>query len=189
MGANRKRFWMRAKRNKWRERKRVTLFAFAWTCTPFLLVKTPSVLAKSHQKKAQFCRFGKGKIQETKKLKSRGKVYKTFTRIICKCGHCFQTMATHVIYACKSLIKLAPARGMIANTRFTQDPCSNFPLGRGGGWGWYSWEFLVEVCRPVLQILTLFQTKKCHFSHLFSDLACKIHTRFRTWHLINYLDT
>ena len=133
MGANRKRFWMRAKRNKWRERKRVTLFAFAWTCTPFLLVKTPSVLAKSHQKKAQFCRFGKGKIQETKKLKSRGKVYKTFTRIICKCGHCFQTMATHVTYACKSLIKLAPARGMIANTRFTQDPCSNFPLGRGGG--------------------------------------------------------
>ena len=100
MGANRKRFWMRAKRNKWRERKRVTLFAFAWTCTPFLLVKTPSVLAKSHRKKAQFCRFGKGKIQETKKLKSRGKFYKTFTRIICKCGHCFQTMATHVIYTC-----------------------------------------------------------------------------------------
>ena len=28
-------------------------------------------------------------------------------------------------------------------------------------------------CRPVLQILTLFQTKKCHFSQLFSDLAYK----------------
>ena len=29
------------------------------------------------------------------------------------------------------------------------------------------------VCHPVLQILTLFQTKKCYFSHLFSDLAFK----------------
>ena len=28
--------------------------------------------------------------------------------------------------------------------------------------GRYSWEFLVGVCRPVLQILPLFQTKKCH---------------------------
>ena len=28
----------------------------------------------------------------------------------------------------------------------------------------YSWEFLVGVCRPVLQILTRFQTKKCFFS-------------------------
>ena len=34
----------------------------------------------------------------------------------------------------------------------------------------YSWEFLVRVCR--LQILTLFQTKKCNFPHPFSDLAC-----------------
>ena len=31
--------------------------------------------------------------------------------------------------------------------------------------GGYSWEFLVGVCCPVLQILTLFQTKKCHFPH------------------------
>ena len=37
--------------------------------------------------------------------------------------------------------------------------------GRGG----YSWEFLVGGCHPVLQILTIFQTKKCNFSHLFSD--------------------
>ena len=29
------------------------------------------------------------------------------------------------------------------------------------------------VCRPVLQILTLFQTNKCHFSNPFSDLASK----------------
>ena len=29
--------------------------------------------------------------------------------------------------------------------------------------GEYTWEFLVRVCRPVLQDLTQFQTKKCHF--------------------------
>ena len=34
----------------------------------------------------------------------------------------------------------------------------------------FSWEFLVGVSRPVLQILTLFQTKKYHFPHPFSDL-------------------
>ena len=28
-------------------------------------------------------------------------------------------------------------------------------------------------CRPVLRILTLFQTKKCHFSHPFSELVSK----------------
>ena len=44
------------------------------------------------------------------------------------------------------------------------------------GGGGYFWEFLVGVCRPVLQILTLFQTKKYHFPHPFSDLASKIHT-------------
>ena len=33
-------------------------------------------------------------------------------------------------------------------------------LTPGGG---YSWEFLVGVCRPVLRILTLFQTKKMSF--------------------------
>ena len=41
-------------------------------------------------------------------------------------------------------------------------------IRRGG----YSWKFLVGVCHPVLQILTLFQT---------SDLASKIHIRFQTW--------
>ena len=35
------------------------------------------------------------------------------------------------------------------------------------------WGCIVEVCRPVLQILTRFQTKKCNFSHPFSDLACR----------------
>ena len=39
--------------------------------------------------------------------------------------------------------------------------------------GAYSWEFLVGVCRPVLQILTLFQTKKCNFPHPFSDQALR----------------
>ena len=47
--------------------------------------------------------------------------------------------------------------------------------------GAYSQEFLVGVCRPVLQILTLFQTKKCHFPNPFSDQASKLHTRFQTW--------
>ena len=41
-----------------------------------------------------------------------------------------------------------------------------FPPGGGGE---YSWEFLVGVCRKVLQILTRFQTKKCNFPHPFSD--------------------
>ena len=45
------------------------------------------------------------------------------------------------------------------------------------------WEFLVGVCRLVLQILTRFQTKKCNFPHRFSDLASKIRTRFQTWPL------
>ena len=37
------------------------------------------------------------------------------------------------------------------------------------------------MCRPVLRILSLFQTKKCHFPHPFSDQISKIHTHFRTW--------
>ena len=41
-------------------------------------------------------------------------------------------------------------------------------------------EFLVGVCRPVLQILTRFQTKKCNFPHPFSDQTSKIHTCFQT---------
>ena len=41
------------------------------------------------------------------------------------------------------------------------------PLNSRGG---YSWEFLLGVCRPVIQILTLFEIKKCHF-----------YTRFQTW--------
>jgi len=53
--------------------------------------------------------------------------------------------------------------------------------------GGYSWEFLVGVCHPVLQILTLFQTKKCHFSQPFLDRVSRIHTRFQTRPLRNYV--
>ena len=47
----------------------------------------------------------------------------------------------------------------------------------------YSWELLVGVCRAVPQMLTLFQTKNCHFSHPFSDQTSKIQTRFQIWPL------
>ena len=50
--------------------------------------------------------------------------------------------------------------------------------------GGYSWEFLVGVCRPVLQILTLLQTKKCRVDiHTRFQTTSKIHTRFQTWPL------
>ena len=47
--------------------------------------------------------------------------------------------------------------------------------------GGYCWEFLVGVWWPVLRILTLLQTKKCHFPHPFLDQISKIHAHFRTW--------
>ena len=37
--------------------------------------------------------------------------------------------------------------------------------------------------RPVLQILTLFQTKRYYFSHPFSDQTSKIHSHCETWPL------
>ena len=37
----------------------------------------------------------------------------------------------------------------------------------------------------VLQILPLFQAKKCDFPYQFSDIASKIHARFQTWSLRN----
>ena len=43
------------------------------------------------------------------------------------------------------------------------------PVGGGGG-GRYFWEFVVGLCRTVVQILILFQTKKSHFPHPSSDL-------------------
>ena len=53
-------------------------------------------------------------------------------------------------------------------TRLHFGECGEYYSPRGGGG--YSWEFLVGVSRPVLQILTLFQTKNVIF-----------HTRFQTW--------
>ena len=61
--------------------------------------------------------------------------------------------------------------------------CEFQGMGRRGEGVGYSWEFLVVVCRPVLQILTLFQTKNCNFPHPFSNQTSKIHTRFQTWPL------
>ena len=43
------------------------------------------------------------------------------------------------------------------------------PREKGGGGG--GEVFLVGACRPVLQILTAFQTNICHFLHPFSDLG------------------
>lgn len=39
-----------------------------------------------------------------------------------------------------------------------------------GGWGGVLLETLGGVNRPILQILTPFQTKHCHFRHPFPDL-------------------
>lgn len=46
----------------------------------------------------------------------------------------------------------------------------NLVLGVGGGRGGVSLEFLVRVYHLVLQILTVFETKKCHSSQPFSEL-------------------
>ena len=46
--------------------------------------------------------------------------------------------------------------------------------GTWAGWGGVLLEILGGgVCRTVLQIVTLFQTTKFHFSHPLSDLACR----------------
>ena len=39
---------------------------------------------------------------------------------------------------------------------------------------------LSGMCLPVIQIQTLFRTKKCHSPYTFWDLASKIHSRFHT---------
>ena len=59
------------------------------------------------------------------------------------------------------------------NTVFVYGP------GLGGG------GVLLGILGGVLQILTLFQTKKCDFPYPFSDLTSKIHARFQTWSLRN----
>ena len=47
---------------------------------------------------------------------------------------------------------------------------------RGGNPEYSSWGYDARS----LQILTVFRTKKCHYSHPFSDLVSKPHTRFQT---------
>ena len=55
-------------------------------------------------------------------------------------------------------------RHLAGNGFYTLSAGWIMPGGRGG----YSWEIMARVCRPVLQILTLFQAKKCHlFTPLF----------------------
>ena len=45
-----------------------------------------------------------------------------------------------------------------------------------------------NLCPPKVQILTLFQRKKCNFPHPFSDQTSKIHTGFQIWPLVrNYV--
>ena len=51
--------------------------------------------------------------------------------------------------------------------------CFATSLLRGWGWGVILGN-LGGMCRPVLQILPLFQTQKCHSPHPFSDLASNI---------------
>ena len=60
--------------------------------------------------------------------------------------------------------------------------CNILPRG-------YSWEFLVRVCPRFSSSQTYFRPKKCHLSHSFLDLASKIHTRFQTSPLRNYVIT
>ena len=64
---------------------------------------------------------------------------------------------------------------------FSLTLCCELREGGGGGKR-YSWKFLVGLYRPVLQILTRFQTKTdCNSPRPFSDQISKIHTRFQTW--------
>ena len=60
--------------------------------------------------------------------------------------------------------------------------------GKGGG-GHLG--ILVGVCRSVLQILTLFQTKKCHSPHPYasSDQTFKLHTCCKTWSLGRFMSS
>ena len=61
----------------------------------------------------------------------------------------------------------------LGRPRFLSDPNVQMSLclAQAQPPGGYSWEFLVGVCRPALQILTVFQTKIFDYSHPFSDLA------------------
>ena len=60
-----------------------------------------------------------------------------------------------------------PSTGLPTSNTFLEERGGS----SGGRVGGYSWELLVGVFYSGLQILTLFETKKGHFPHPFSDLA------------------
>ena len=64
-----------------------------------------------------------------------------------------------------------PSTGLPTSNTFLEEQGEIAGGGGVGGGGSYSCELLVGVFHPVLQILTLFETKKWHFPHPFSDLA------------------
>ena len=79
-------------------------------------------------------------------------------------------LKTHYLFACALIFTLRSGviRLQLYLASTTKVALANKTDHIPGG---YSWEFLVGVCRPILQILTLFQIKKCHFLHRFSDLG------------------
>ena len=77
---------------------------------------------------------------------------------------------------------------MLWNARSWTDPGSHVRLhyntiSLGGTPG----NSCFECATPFFQILTLCHTKKGHFPHPCLNLASKIHTRFQTWPLRNYV--
>ena len=89
------------------------------------------------------------------------------------------------LFTCQTEKLFRPCHRMANVSLYYIELKENFPLKQKQTCqhprGEYSWEFLVRVCRPVLQTLTLFPTKKCNFPHPFSDKTSKIHTHFQTW--------
>ena len=95
------------------------------------------------------------------------------------------SLVTSVI-ACAQTFFFFPGIWRAPERIVSKSPSCYILLGRSKG-GWVLQGFLGGLCRPVLQILTLFQTKKCHFSHSLSDVASKIHNHSQTWPLRNYV--
>ena len=95
---------------------------------------------------------------------------------------------TNLLHKTKSKYQKSVDRSVV-NLEYSKKKKLEQEMAPAGG---YSWEFLLGVCRPVLQMLTQFQTKKFNFPHPFSDQTSKIHTRFETWPLgrncYHYLD-
>ena len=61
------------------------------------------------------------------------------------------------------------ARSGLWAPSISEFPVLKFSDNKDPGGGGNSGEFLVGVCRPVPQILTQFQTKKCNFPNPFSE--------------------